>query len=334
MDEHIRLEHGSGGVLSRELVEQVIYPALRSAAYPALTDGTDIVCTSSMCMTTDTYVVDPPFFPGGDIGKLAVFGTCNDLAVSGAKPLYISLGFVLEEGFQTADLSRALNSIVEAAGEAGVAIVTGDTKVVPSGKGGGIYINSTGIGEKRFSGSLDPAGFCIGDVIILSGPVGAHGIAVMGAREGLPVGKSLMSDCANLFPLCEELYSLNGALRFLRDATRGGVAAVLNEIVSGLPLGVLIRESDIPVNPDVEAAADILGLNSLEVANEGVFIAVVASEAAESAIRLITRHTIGEKAAVIGSFLDGPPGRVFIETKIGGKRILDLPRGLLLPRIC
>jgi len=334
MDKHIRLEHGSGGVLSRELVEQIIYPALKNAAYPALKDGTDVSCSPSMCMTTDTYVVDPIFFPGGDIGKLAVFGTCNDLAVSGARPQYISLGFIIEEGFPVADLSRVLSSIAEAAGEAGVAVVTGDTKVVGAGKGGGIYINSAGIGEKCFSGDLDPAGLHIGDAVVLSGPVGAHGITVLGAREGLPVGKSLVSDCANLFPLCNELFPFGASLKFLRDATRGGVAAVLNEIVAGLSVGILIRESDIPVSPDVEAAADILGLNALEVANEGVFVAVVSGDAADSAISKLAGHPAGKEASVIGTIVADPAGKVFLETRIGGKRMIDLPRGLLLPRIC
>ncbi len=334
MEKGIRLEHGSGGVLSRELIEQIIYPALKNAAYPALTDGTEISCATTMCMTTDTYVVDPVFFPGGDIGKLAIFGTCNDLAVSGARPRYISLGFVLEEGFPFVELSRVLDSIASAAREAGIAVVTGDTKVVPAGKGGGVYINSTGIGEKVFPGILDPGALLPGDTIILSGPVGAHGITVLGAREGLPVGTSLRSDCANLYPLCEELYAFGSRLKFLRDATRGGVAAVLNELIAGGDAGILIREADIPANPDVDAAADILGLNPLEIANEGVFVAVVAEEAAEEAVCLLAEYEPGEQAAVVGSVVEEPAGKVVLETRIGGRRIVDSPRGLLLPRIC
>ncbi len=334
MEDKIRLEHGSGGVLSRELVEELIYPALENASYPALNDGTDISCAASMCMTTDTYVVDPLFFPGGDIGKLAVFGTCNDLAVSGAMPKYLSLGFVLEEGFLITDLIRVLDSIAEAAEEAHVAIVTGDTKVVPAGKGGGVYINSTGIGEKRFNGTLAPDRCRPGDALILSGPVGAHGITVLGARERLPVGASVRSDCANLYPLCAELYPLKSGLRFMRDATRGGVAAVLNETVSGSSVGALLKEAGIPVNPDVEAAADILGLNTLEIANEGVFIAVVASDAADDAVKLLSGHEAGKEAAIVGTITGEPRGKVYMKTRIGGKRMVDLPRGLLLPRIC
>ncbi len=334
MEKQIRLEHGSGGVLSRELIEEIIYPTLKNVSYPALTDGTDISCAASMCMTTDTYVVDPIFFPGGDIGKLAVFGTCNDLAVSGAKPRYLSIGFVLEEGFGIEELSGVLDSIARAAVESSVAIVTGDTKVVPAGKGGGIYINSAGIGEKRYEGKLDPGGCQLGDEVILSGPVGAHGITVLGAREGLPVGDAVKSDCANLYPLCEELYPFGKSLRFMRDATRGGVAAVLNEAVSDHPFGLLIREADVPVDPDVQAAADILGLNPYEIANEGVFIAVIAADATADAVKLLSGHREGKNAAVIGTIAAEYPGKVILETRIGGKRLLDIPRGLLLPRIC
>ena len=334
MDDKIRLEHGSGGLLSRELIEEIIYPALKNVSYPALTDGTDISCTQSMCMTTDTYVVEPVFFPGGDIGKLAVFGTCNDLAVSGAKPRYLSLGFVLEEGFEIEKLLRILTSIARAAAEASVAIVTGDTKVVPAGKGGGIYINSCGIGEKRFDGKLATESCQPGDAVILSGPVGAHGITVLGAREGLPVGEAVKSDCANLYPLCKELHPLGSSLRFMRDATRGGVAAVLNEAVSDQLFGFQISEADIPVDPDVQAAADILGLNPYEIANEGVFIAVVAPETADDAVKHLSKHREGKCAAVIGTVVQENPGKVILETRIGGRRLLDIPRGLLLPRIC
>ena len=334
MEAKVRLEHGSGGLLSRELIEKIIYPPLKNVSYPALTDGTDISGTKSMCMTTDTYVVDPLFFPGGDIGKLAVFGTCNDLAVSGAKPKYLSLGFILEEGLSIAELSRILESIAAAAAEEAVAIVTGDTKVVPVGKGGGIYINSAGVGEKLFTGNLGAEECRVGDKVIISGPVGAHGITVLGAREGLPVGDAVKSDCANLYPLCKEVYSLGNDLRFMRDATRGGIAAVLNEAVTGQSFGMLISETDVPIETDVHAAADILGLNPYEIANEGVFIAVVAREAAERTVALISNHIHGKDAAVIGTVAGENQGKVILETRIGGKRLLDIPRGLLLPRIC
>lgn len=334
MEGHIRLEHGSGGALSRELIEDIIYPRLSGVAYPALSDGTDITCLESMCMTTDTYVVDPPFFPGGDIGKLCIFGTCNDLAVSGAAPQYISLGFVLEEGYPLAELEKVLESIALASDAADVSVVTGDTKVVPAGKGGGIYINSTGIGYKEYTEELGPSCIVAGDTVIVSGPVGAHGIAVLAAREDLPVGKGVVSDCANLYPLCRDLYSLGDGLRFMRDATRGGLAAVLNESVAGLSTGVLIRESDIPVNSDVASAANILGLNPLEIANEGVCVAVVDSGSADEALTMMSGCAAGRNAAAIGSVVREYPGKVYLETTIGGRRMVDLPRGLLLPRIC
>jgi hydrogenase expression/formation protein HypE len=334
MDDAVRLEHGSGGALSRELIEDVIYPPLANVLYPSLNDGTEIACSESMFMTTDTYVIDPPFFPGGNIGHLSVCGTCNDLAVSGAAPRYLSLGFVLEEGFAIASVRKILESIASSAASVGVSVVTGDTKVVPVGKGGGIYINSTGVGSKEFLGVLGPQRVEAGDRVILSGPVGAHGIAILAARENLPVGTSLKSDCTHLYPLCLSLFDLGDNLKFMRDATRGGIAAVLNEIADGLDVGIMLREADIPVDEDVAATADILGLNPLEVANEGVFVAVVSSDAAEDAMRLLARHPAGTRAAVVGSVGKDHAGKVYLETRIGGHRMVDLPRGLLLPRIC
>ena len=334
MDDVVRLEHGSGGALSRELIEDVIYPPLANVLYPSLNDGTEIACSESMFMTTDTYVIDPPFFPGGDIGHLCVCGTCNDLAVSGAAPRYLSLGFVIEEGFAMASLRKVLESISAAAASVGVSVVTGDTKVVPAGKGGGIYINSTGVGSKEFPGELGAHRIEAGDVVVLSGPVGAHGIAILAARENLPVGSSLTSDCAHLYPLCKSLCTLGDDLRFMRDATRGGVAAVLNEIAAGLEVGIMLREADIPIDEDVAATADILGLNPLEVANEGVFVAVVSSNVAQKAIQLLSEHQVGAMAAVVGVVGEDYAGKVYMETRIGGRRMVDLPRGLLLPRIC
>jgi hydrogenase expression/formation protein HypE len=334
LDNHIRLEHGSGGVLSRELVEDVIFPRLKSVSYPSLSDATEIAGVERMCMTTDTFVVDPIFFPGGDIGKLAVYGTCNDLAVSGARPKYLSLGFVIEEGFPVIDLKRLVDSITEAAGSAGVAVVTGDTKVVPEGRGGGIYINSCGIGEKVYPSTLGAPGIKAGDAVVLSGPIGAHGMAILAMRESLPVGKNLLSDCANLFPLCSDLYDLGQDLRVMRDATRGGVAAVLNELVSELSFGILVKEPAIPVDIDVKAVSGILGLNPLEVANEGVFVAVVKATRAAQVLEMLSAHPVGKYAAVIGEVTEDYSGKVYLETTIGGRRILDLPRGLLLPRIC
>ena len=328
----IKLEHGSGGALSRELIEDVIHPRFRSPQYGSLEDATAFRIDGEACLTTDTFVVDPPFFPGSDIGRLAVFGTCNDLSVSGAVPRFLSCAMVIEEGFRVADLERALDSIAGAAREAGVVVLTGDTKVVPAGRGGGLFINTTGVGERVFRPAA--AGIAAGDRILLSGPIGAHGVAVLAAREGLAVSSAVRSDCAFLHPLCRELYALGENTRFIRDATRGGVAAVLNELVHGSAFGALVRERAVPVSADVAAVSSILGLDPLVVANEGVLAAVVSAEAAERAVRTLCAHERGARAAVIGEIVDAHPGRVMMETRIGGRRVLDFPRGILLPRIC
>lgn len=352
--EMIRLEHGSGGALSRELIEEIIYPRFRSGSYAELSDATAIdlgamaetpdvpaepeqAAGSSfpgLFMTTDSFVVDPLFFPGGDIGSLAVNGTCNDLAVSGARPRFLSCALILEEGLRIDDLIRVLDSAAEAASAAEVRVVTGDTKVVPAGKGGGLYINTCGVGVRVARGALDASHIRPGDRVIVTAPIGAHGITVLAARERLSVGGSLKSDCANLFPVCHSLYSLEDELRFLRDATRGGVAAVLNEIASGRDFGLVLREADIPVEPDVAAVAKLLGLQPIEIANEGVAVAIVSAGAADEAISALHGLDLGNRAAVIGAVTDTDPGRVVMETRIGGRRIVDLPRGLLLPRIC
>ncbi len=337
--ERITLEHGSGGWLSRLLTEQVVFPAFRGEAYPDLLDAAAFRVDGPAYLTTDTYVVDPPFFPGGDIGRLAVFGTCNDLAVLGARPRYLSLGMVLEEGLALADLKRVLRSVREACAEAGVAVITGDTKVVPGGKGGGIYLNTAGVGAwadlpGRAPAAPHPRRIQEGDRLLVSAPVAAHGIAVLAARESLPVASGLRSDCAYLGPLCEALLSLGEELRFLRDATRGGVSAILNEIARERGLGLEVEEARLPLDPAVGAAADLLGLNPLEVANEGVLVAVVSEPACEPALQLLRRHPLGRKADWIGRVTAEHPGRVILETRVGGRRILDFPRGLLLPRIC
>ena len=335
ISERIILEHGSGGALSRQLTEELIYPILRNDDYPELADATAFQLRGKVFITTDTYVVDPPFFPGGDIGTLGVFGTCNDLAVCGARPRYLTMGLVLEEGFPTADLRRVLESVRRSAEEAGVAVISGDTKVVPSGKGGGIFLNTTGVGEALGDHLLSVKNIRPGDRVLISGPLGSHGLAILAAREGLKIGASLRSDCASLFPLCRGLYDLGGELRFMRDATRGGAAAVLNETVShSESCGLEIEETAIPVSGPVAAAADLLGLNPLEIANEGVLISVVAAEVASGALARLRLFPEGREACQIGVVSDRQPGRVILETAVGGRRILDLPRGLLLPRIC
>jgi hydrogenase expression/formation protein HypE len=330
----ISLEHGSGGALSRELTEELIYPLFEGPDYPELSDASELRLDGRSFVTTDTYVVDPPVFPGGDIGSLAVFGTCNDLAVCGARPLFLTVGLVLEEGLPIELLRRVLESLRNAAALAGVRVVTGDTKVVPAGKGGGIYINTAGIGRALGDVRLSPRRMAPGDRLLVSAPVGSHGMAILAARERLAVAGGLRSDCAFLYPLCSSLFGLGEELRFMRDATRGGIAAVLNEAAQGGELGIEVRERDVPVTGAVAAAADLLGLNPLEVANEGVLLAVVSPDTAGAALELLRTQELGRAAAEIGTVTTEHPGRVILETAVGGRRVLDMPRGLLLPRIC
>lgn len=332
--ELIKLEHGSGGWLSKQLIDEIIFPAFRGNSYQALQDSSPFSLKGEGLLTTDTYVVDPPFFPGSDIGKLAVNGTCNDISVAGGIPLVLSLGFIVEEGFPIVQVKRVLESIRAAADEAEVRVITGDTKVVPAGKGGGIYINSSGVGRKMFSSTLTPKNVREGDVIIVSGPVGEHGIAVLAEREKLPVAAHLRSDCANLYPICKDLFSLEQDLRFLRDVTRGGLSAILNEIVQDTDFGFIIEEESIPVKDRVASVSEILGLNPLEVANEGVVVGIVAQNVAQEALRILHNNTLGQEAAIIGSVTASTPKKVILRTRIGGRRVLDFPRGLLLPRIC
>lgn len=333
--DRITLEHGSGGALSRQLTEQLIYPILKNEEYAELADATAFQIHGKAFFTTDTYVVDPPFFPGGDIGTLAVFGTCNDLAVCGAKPRYLTMGLVIEEGFPISELRRVLESVRQATAEVGVKVISGDTKVVPAGKGGGIFVNTAGVGEALGEHALSAENIKPGDRVLISGPVGSHGLAILAAREELKVASSLSSDCASLYPICEALYSLGADLRFMRDATRGGVAAVLNEMVLGsVTAGLQVLESSVPVGSTVAAASDLLGLNPLEIANEGVLLAVVAPDSAAPALQLMRSLPLGREACDIGFVSSESPGKVILQTAVGGRRFLDLPRGLLLPRIC
>lgn len=336
MDETIRLEHGSGGELSRKLIEEVIHPYVRCPASADLPDAASLDLAGPIALTTDSYVVDPPFFPGGDIGRLAVFGTCNDLAVSGARPRALTLALVLEEGLPIAVLRRVLASVKSAAAEAGVEVATGDTKVVgrcSPPREPGLVLNTAGVGEIVLR-PLGPARARPGDRLIVSGPLGAHGVAVLAARQSLSAASGIRSDCALLWPLVERLSRLGPAVRFLRDATRGGLAAVTNELCRGRPFGVVLHERGLPADPDVAAVLDLLGLDPLEVANEGVLVAVAAADAADAAVAAMRDHPTGAAAAACGEIAAEGPGRVVLETLIGGRRLVDFPRGLLLPRIC
>ena len=332
MDEIITLDYGSGGKKTSRLIEQLLLPAFQNPALEALGDGALVEGAETLAFSTDSFVVDPIFFPGGDIGKLSVCGTVNDLAVCGAEPKYLSLSFILEEGLEMQELERIVTSIRDQAKKAGVQIVTGDTKVVEKGRGDKIYINTAGIGFVRWPG-LSPKKLQSGDKVIVSGTVGDHGTAVMLARSGMMQG-DLRSDCAALNGLCARILETGAAVRVLRDPTRGGVATTLNEFVEGSALGIVLREDAIPVRPQVRAACDMLGLEPLYCANEGKLLAVVAAEDAQLVLDAMHETEEGRDAAVIGEVSDTVPGRLVMETAFGGKRILQKLTGAQLPRIC
>ena len=332
MDEIITLDYGSGGKKTARLIEELLVPAFRNSALEALGDGAILDGAEKLAFSTDSFVVDPIFFPGGDIGKLSVCGTVNDLAVCGAEPKYLSLSFILEEGLKLADLRRIVESIRAQAEKAGVQIVTGDTKVVEKGRGDKLYINTAGIGFVRFPG-LGPQNIRPGDAVLVSGTVGDHGTAVMLARSGMMQGE-LRSDCAALNTLCRRILETGAAVRVLRDPTRGGVATTLNEFVEGTALGIVLREDAIPVKPQVRAACGMLGLEPLYCANEGKLLAVVAAEDAGRVLEAMRSTEEGRDAAIIGQVSEAYPGRLVLETAFGGKRILQKLTGAQLPRIC
>ena len=332
MDEIITLDYGSGGKKTARLIEQLLVPAFNNPALEALGDGAIVEGAGRLAFSTDSFVVDPLFFPGGDIGKLSVCGTVNDLAVCGAEPKYLSLSFILEEGLKMEELRQIVASIQAQAEKAGVQIVTGDTKVVEKGRGDRIYINTAGIGFVRFPG-LSPKNLRPGDAVIVSGTVGDHGTAVMLARSGMMQG-DIRSDCAALNTLCARVLGTGAAVRVLRDPTRGGVATTLNEFVEGTELGIVLREEDVPVRPQVRSACAMLGLEPLYCANEGKLLAVVAAEDAQAVLDAMRGTDEGRDAAVIGTVSADYPGRLVMETAFGGKRILQKLTGAQLPRIC
>lgn len=335
-DEKILLAHGGGGQLSDQLIREHIIPRFRNNTLAELDDAAKLNLDSSkICFTTDSYVVKPLFFNGGDIGKLAVCGTINDLAVSGARPVAISLAFIIEEGLPFDTLDKILDSIAANAAENNVAIVTGDTKTVEAGAADEIFINTAGIGVRLDGIESGFDKIAIGDKVILSGTIGDHGMTIMSHREDIGFKTQLKSDCAALAGLtCKLLTEIKG-VKFMRDPTRGGLAATLNEITKQTSLGIIANEADIPINPTVQAAADMLGFDVLNIANEGKFVAVVAAGAADKFIQMCRNHPLGKQAAVIGEVvktIDTP--LVEMATKIGGKRIVQMPYGRELPRIC
>lgn len=332
----ILLGHGSGGRLSHQLLDELIIPVLCQGAVSEQNDAAVLESvTGRLAYTTDSFVVDPIFFPGGTIGSLAVHGTVNDLAMMGARPLWLSVGLIIEEGFGKTELKAILKDMRQAADRAGVKIVTGDTKVVPRGKADKIFISSSGIGVIEHGLEIHGANARAGDAIIVSGTIGDHGIAVMAGREGLEVGADIVSDSAALNGLAGEIIAaVGGALHVLRDPTRGGVATTLKEIALQSGVSVTLREEALPITPAVRGVCSLLGLDPLFVANEGKLLAFVAPEAAEAALAVIRRHPLGARAALIGTVEGTPPGRVRMETVVGGLRTVEMLSGEQLPRIC
>ncbi|MBE0476225.1 MAG: hydrogenase expression/formation protein HypE [Coriobacteriia bacterium] len=331
----ILLAHGSGGTMMRELIEEVFLVGLADDELARLDDAAVLELPGgALAFSTDTYVVDPLFFPGGDIGRLAVCGTVNDVCTSGATPLYLSVGFVLEEGFAIPDLKRVVVSMRDAAIEAGVRIVTGDTKVVERGHGDGLYVNTAGVGVLpegvRLSGSLCRPG----DEVLLSGTLGDHGIAVISTREGLSFSTDVRSDAAPLNGLVAAVRAAAPGVRCFRDPTRGGLASTLNELASASGVSITVRDEDVPVREQVLGACEMLGYDVYQVANEGKMVAVVPADQAAGALAAMRSAPYGEDAAVIGEVGESPAGKVYVQTGFGAKRIMDMLVGEQLPRIC
>ena len=335
LNQNILLGHGSGGKLMHELIKQLFQPALLVSNGTVLNDAAIVQAAGArLAMTTDSFVVDPIFFPGGDIGAMAVFGTVNDLAVSGARPLFLSAAFILEEGLPIADLSRIVASMQRACEETGVKLVTGDTKVVNRGKGDKVFINTTGIGvvERPLEISADRAR--PGDKILLNGTIAAHGMAIMLAREEMEFVRPIVSDTAPLNGLVDDMLRASLEIHCMRDLTRGGLASALNEIAAASHVGFRIYEDCIPVQDEVKGACEILGLDPLHVANEGKLIAIVSAEHAEKILASMRQNRRGQETTIIGEVVADQPGRVFMKTTVGGFRIVDMLAGEQLPRIC
>jgi hydrogenase expression/formation protein HypE len=331
----IVLGHGSGGRLTAELIEKLFLPAFRNEHLERLDDQAVLTIHGSrIAFTTDSFVVTPIFFPGGDIGRLAVNGTINDLAMSGARPMYLSAAFILEEGLATDDLRRVVQSMSAAAAESGVLLVTGDTKVVGRGSGDQIFITTTGIGVVEKPVSISAANALPGDAVIVSGFIGDHGMAILSQRENLDFEGEIASDTAPLHGLVAAMLEVTNDIRVLRDPTRGGVATTLNEIAARSKTGIEIDEAEIPIHESVRGACEILGIDPLYVANEGKLVAVVPEPAAARVVEAMRAHPLGRFARVIGRAVAEHPGMVLMKTAIGGRRVVDLMFHEPLPRIC
>jgi len=328
------MAHGSGGKLAHELIEKTLLNALANPLLSRLDDSAVFDFNGTMAFTTDSYVVNPIFFPGGDIGRLAVCGTVNDLAMAGAKPLYLSLAFIIEEGLLKEDLIRVLRSVQETAKEAGVRIVTGDTKVVNRGTADKLFVNTAGVGVVPPGVKVSGSNARTGDKVILNGSIGDHGIAVMSQREGLSFSTTLRSDCAPLNTMVAAMLEAKPGIHAMRDPTRGGLATTLNEVAEQSRVGIRMEEEAIPVREEVRGACEMLGLDPLYVANEGKLVAIVALEDANAVLAAMRQDQYGKDAAIIGEVCQEHPGRVVMKTRLGASRIVDMLVGDPLPRIC
>jgi hydrogenase expression/formation protein HypE len=333
--ETVQMAHGAGGRLSQELTRRVFMPHLQNAFLDQLDDQAKFdVSSGRMAFSTDTYVVSPLFFPGGNIGELAVNGTVNDLAVGGAVPQYLSAGFVLEEGLPLAELEEIVRSMAESARKAGVMIVAGDTKVVQKGQCDRIFINTSGVGFVREGVDLSCRNLRAGDAVILSGTIGDHGMAVMTTREGLSFQSRISSDTAALNGMIHEVLDVVPGVHAMRDPTRGGVAATLNELASSSSVGIELDEAAIPVREEVRGASELLGIDPLTIANEGKLLLVVPGPYADTVLSVMRNHEYGREAALIGRVVGDHPGMVVMRTPFGSRRIVEMPLGEQLPRIC
>ena len=334
MDDSILLAHGSGGKLSHDLVEKKFLPFLANPALNKLDDSAVFEASGRLAFTTDSYVVNPIFFPGGDIGKLAICGTVNDLAMNGAMPLYLSLSVIIEEGFLLKELEQIMRSIKKAADEAEVSIIAGDTKVVNRGQADKLFITTSGIGIIPSGVDISGANARAGDKVLLSGTIGDHGIAIMSRREGLKFSMTLESDCAPLNKLVSQMLEVSSRIHCLRDPTRGGLATTLNELARQSKAGIVVEEAKIPVKEAVKAACELLGLDPIYIANEGKIVAVVDTVDADKILARVKQNSYGRDAAIIGEVTKEHPGKVIMKTKLGPSRIVDMLSGELLPRIC
>jgi hydrogenase expression/formation protein HypE len=334
MNKTVLLAHGSGGKLSHELIARYIAPPLANPILGQMDDSAVVDLCGLVAFTTDSFVVSPLFFPGGDIGKLAVCGTINDLAVVGAKPLYLSLALIIEEGLPLEDLERVMSSISRMAAESNVKIITGDTKVVNHGSADKLFINTAGLGLVPQGTHISGSNARPGDIVILNGPLGDHGVAVMSQRANLRFKVPVESDCAPLNSLVNGMMAYSAAIHTMRDPTRGGLATTLNEIAAQSGAGIRLAEDRIPVREAVRSACEMLGLDPLYVANEGKLIAIVAPDKAEEILHIMQQNPYGAESAVIGEVTADHAGRVVLKTRLGASRIIDMLSGELLPRIC